>query len=886
MDENIAHFETLKQILRHARQPDRLNDHPWTKSLIVQDALEACPQLAQASPGQQLIAALAGLFPQLQPATPPRAGKRIDPRWGEFGLLAALYFTPFNHGTSFPTSLLDAWGRIDLAILHSVYGGSMEKLSEEQIKTYRLVGDEVAFGSASTLSDWHKKGLQRFTEITLNRERYLARTHAKPSSILEGEGTGTMSTSTTHRTPTIRNRRPWSTRKRIFWFSFGLLLIAAIFLGALKAWKIYDRGMLVYGDIACLQQAMKEQTDVKSLDARCSALLSQPPSSNAASKEVELFERVVPVLTASRTDLAAFKEEARPVLWLSPKLEWIPVYGSEIASAPATIELAEHALDASLLAAQAVDPLLHELGSAESQLDPAALTALLVQAGPEFDKARQELDQALEIRKTIPAEQFSPRLKGLILDELDPKLVLAKDGLSLVQSLPGLLGAGSDGPKTYLLLVQNEDELRPTGGFITATGNLVVCDGKVMRFDFESVDNDVLEDWSQPYPAAPWQLEQYMNSRVLILRDANWFSDFPTTTKWVEYLYAYSHSHSVDGVIAFDQQFLVILLRQLGPLDIDGVPYPISAENVIEYMRNAKQPPPGELMPGDWTRKAFMKKLADAVLDKLTHGNHDWPALTQAALQALAERHLLLQFDDPVVSSLIAERGWDDALRPAGGDYLMVTDTNIGFNKTNAVVDVSLTYDVDLMDPGTPGATLTLTHRNNAADNVPCVHWNTGQITGEEQYPIDRCYWSYLRVYKQADIELLAATPHAIPGDWMLLHKDVPARVDELEEEVPGVQGFGTLLVVPGGTSLSTSFQFGLPETVLSEGSTPNQYSYHLKVQKQPGTLEHPLTIRIHVPKHAVLDLVPADAIVQNNDILLKTDLRTDVEIEVVFTMR
>src|SRR3990172_4035641 len=165
MDKSAATFETLKQILRHVRNPDLLNDHPWTRSLIVQEARASAPQLTQASPGQQLVSALASLFPQLQPAGPPPGGQRLDPRWGEFGLLAALYFTPFNHGTSFPTSHLDAWGRIDPAILYFVYGKPAEALANEQIKRYQLVGADLEYGSASTLSDWHKKGLQRFSSI-------------------------------------------------------------------------------------------------------------------------------------------------------------------------------------------------------------------------------------------------------------------------------------------------------------------------------------------------------------------------------------------------------------------------------------------------------------------------------------------------------------------------------------------------------------------------------------------------------------------------------------------------------------------------------------------------------------------------------------------------
>ncbi len=489
-------------------------------------------------------------------------------------------------------------------------------------------------------------------------------------------------------------------------------------------------------------------------------------------------------------------------------------------------------------------------------------------------------------REALPLENLSPRLQTLLREELDPLLEMADEGLSLATALPSALGATGTGPKTYLLLVQNEDELRPTGGFITSVGKMVLHNGKVISLEFEAVDSNVQEDWSKPYPLAPWQLQQYMNSRVLILRDSNWFSDFPTTVLWAEYLYTYTHAHSVDGVIAFDQHFLVMLLGQLGPLEVEDAPYPLTAENIIAYMRAAKEPPPGEPRPADWYRKEFIDEIARALLVKVSAGEDlDWRALAGVLIRALGERHLLLQFDDAQLADLLAARDWDNAIRAGSGDFLMLTDTNVGFNKTNALVDMSISYDVDLTDIATPVASLIVTHRNKANPDVPCIHWNTGEITLNESYPVNRCYWNYLRVYKQQGVELLEASPHAIPGEQLLLGRGVPARVDELDEEIPGVCGFGTLLVVPGGQAWNTGFTFALPASALNDASVPGQLVYRLEVQKQPGTLANPLTVRVHLPNRAQLESVSLPAEVQDRHILIKTDLRTDVELEIVFSL-
>ncbi len=838
--------EILRDILENINEPERLNLHPWTSRSFVVEAVERNPHLRNQSPGQQLIAALGDLFSRMMPSTPPRRGKRLDTHWGEFGILAARYFAPLQFGTPVPNSMRDAWGRIDSAILYCVYGKPVEALAEEQIKLYQLVGLDLEYACASTLSDWHKKGLQRFTEFIFNREQFLSRISRTASIVSKPQITD----ATQLRVKT----------KRWLWLIVTLSLVLAIGLGALKISKIYKSGARLYQDVTQIQDLV------------------------AAPMEIKTIEAAIPILRRLQADLSSFKEEARLLLWLGPKLDWLPVYGNDLAAAPGMIELSEHLLNASIYVCDAAQPALSRFDAQGSSLDPASLTALLVQAQPSLGHAREELDRALTLRKSINVEHLSTRIHNILIDQLDPMLKLADESLSLGAALPSILGAANDGPKTYLLLVQNEDELRPTGGFITSVGNLVIYKGRIISLDFEAVDEQ--EDWSKPYPSAPWQLQEYMNSRVLILRDANWFTDFPTTVLWAEYLYAYSHSHSVDGVIAFDQHFLVMLLKQLGPLEVEGVAYPITDENVIEYMRQSKKPPTGETIPANWTRKDFIGKIAASLLKKIDAGNQDWPAIAGVLAQALDQRHLLLQFDNPVVASLTAERGWDNAVRPGTGDFLMVTDTNIGFNKTNAVVDIGLTYDIDLSDLDAPVGTLTLTHQNNADKNVPCIQWDTGKIIGEEWYPIDRCYWSYLRVYKQAGVQLLDATPHPIPSEWMIRHESIPARVDELdEEEITGVQGFGTLLVVPGGETLSTNFRFALPRTVLSFQSNSNELTFHLKVQKQPGTVENPLTIRVHFPKHAVLKSILPGAILQDDDLMLKTNLLTDVELDVVFTI-
>jgi len=371
-----------------------------------------------------------------------------------------------------------------------------------------------------------------------------------------------------------------------------------------------------------------------------------------------------------------------------------------------------------------------------------------------------------------------------------------------------------------------------------------------------------------------------MNSGVLLLRDTSWFTNYPTAALYAETLYSYVKGFSVNGEIAFDQQFLVEILQVTGSIQVAGVSYPINANNVVAYMRSAKTPTAADLASPDWNNKLFVKLIADALLEKISSGAVQPESLLTVFLEGLNEHHLLLKFDNPALTTLLADHRWDGVVRPEQGDFLMAVDTNVGFNKTNAVVTANMIYDIDLTKPAAPIGSLTVIHKNNAA-GIICKQWDKIRLPGEEDYPITDCYWNYMRIYMAGGTKLLDATPQFVPANWMLIKQDVPARVDTLDEGIPGVQTFGTLQVIPGGESVVTTFRFGLPGSIIQSGI--GRSTYHLLVQKQPGTLAEPITIRVHLPNNATVQTAPKSAIVQGQNILYQTDLQTDLELEIVY---
>jgi hypothetical protein len=179
-----------------------------------------------------------------------------------------------------------------------------------------------------------------------------------------------------------------------------------------KAWKIYERGRLVYQDVDRLREVMDTPVGIETLD------------------------RADPLVRSLQIDLRAFGNEASPLLWLSPRLAWVPLYGGDLAAAPDLLAMAEHLVDAAALSLEAARPFLSEFASPDSTLGPAGLTALLVQAQPQLLEAHEALNQAIAARSKIEVEKLSPRVQTPLVGKLDPLLGLADEGLSLASRKP------------------------------------------------------------------------------------------------------------------------------------------------------------------------------------------------------------------------------------------------------------------------------------------------------------------------------------------------------------------------------------------------------------------------------------------------------------------
>lgn len=557
-------------------------------------------------------------------------------------------------------------------------------------------------------------------------------------------------------------------------------------------------------------------------------------------------------LSGIKNDLAAIRGAVGWLFPLAPLFVGLPQIGPDIVASPAAFNMAESLVAAADLAFDAWSPAL-EMVNARSG-DSAPVTERLIEPllshRTQLAQAQVYVQQAAAQRSQIDLAKVSPRFASVLkqVDRAQPLMSLAVDG---GLALPQLLGA--NGVRSYLIVAQNADELRATGGFVSAAGRLTLDHGKIVELEF--MDSYQVDNLDKEFPQPPMALQTYMLAGYWLFRDANWSPDFPTSARQLASLYTLGQEKSVDGVIALDQAFVRDLLKATGPLELKSNPATtVSAENLTSFMRAAWTPAVGSPTDEAWlARKNFIGALAKALQMRLLNGNVNAGALGRALYNSICERHLLIYVSEPTLAQSLSRLGWDGAVQASHGDYLQVVDSNVGFNKANALITQSMRYEVAVAPDFAAHATLSIRYRHNGPpSDQPCVQRvpDYGPSISYEAL-MNQCYWNYLRLYAPKDSVLEEASRYPIAAAHLLSGKGSNGDPQILPSEA-GKDVFATFFVVEQGREREVRFRYDLPGSVLRP-LVQGAWQYSLYWQKQAGLGAILTEVSLLLPKGVTL---------------------------------
>jgi len=273
---------------------------------------------------------------------------------------------------------------------------------------------------------------------------------------------------------------------------------------------------------------------------------------------------------------------------------------------------------------------------------------------------------------------------------------------------------GDTEKRRYLLVFQNSNELRPTGGFIGSFALVDFNKGEIANFEMPADGSYNLQGQLKLSVAAPTPLR--VVSPKWQFHDANWFPDFPTSAPKLVEFYEASGGPTVDGVISVNSSLMSKLLGVTGELPIPGFDESVNSEN---FQATAERLAETDYSKTKTAPKEFLKALAPKVLESLSKLNSDQTMqVGEIFSRALSSKELQMWSRAPEEASALHEFGWDGSQTVTDGDYLAVVNANIAGGKTDGVIEERIEDETTINDDGslTKSVQLIRTHRGKKED--------------------------------------------------------------------------------------------------------------------------------------------------------------------------
>lgn len=429
------------------------------------------------------------------------------------------------------------------------------------------------------------------------------------------------------------------------------------------------------------------------------------------------------------------QKDLRALFWLKS----FPIVGGYLKDADHGVKAGIYGLEAGEILIESIEPYADLLGfKGQGSFIGGPIEERVMKAVQTLDKITPNLDKILEKMALVKAEidQIDPqkypeeyqgqkvrsRLSEtkILLDEGTVFLMSAKP---LITALPGLLGEPKE--KKYLVLFQNDKELRATGGFITAYAVFRIEHGKIFAEtsdDIYNLDNKVAKKVKPPELILKYLPLVYTWN----LRDANTSPDFKISMQNFEDIYKGAVERiKYDGIVALDTHFVVGLMKVfedvMGPLEIYGTKFtyknsPACNCPMIIYELEKFADKPVAYERG--SRKDLIGVLMKALMERgLKAPKQLWGSLGQTGLKALEEKHLLIYLHDEEAQKGLESLNFAGRINPYEGDYLHINDTNYAGAKSNMYVEPSVEQKIEIDAEGAVTKTLVLNYKNPQASS-------------------------------------------------------------------------------------------------------------------------------------------------------------------------
>lgn len=456
-----------------------------------------------------------------------------------------------------------------------------------------------------------------------------------------------------------------------------------------------------------------------------------------------------------------------------------------------------------------------------------------------------------EVRKlTDDLDATSENLNFKIkrFENLKLKLLKTKEALAqaekMLSHIDSLIGGNEE--KKYLILFQNNMEIRPGGGFIGSIGIATFSNYTLKDFSVEDVyqADGQLKEHLDP----PEAIRKYLNQPNWFLRDSNFAADFSTNFKQASiFLDKELGIKNFKGGAAITTTAINNIIKSFGEIYLPDYNENVNSDN---FYIKAQTYSEKDFFPGSTSKKNFLSSVVSALTLKL--GDAPFKDLATALKKSLDEKQIVLYLKDDAIEKDINSFGWGGkVINPTCAseitncipDSFFPIDANLGVNKANFFLSRHIDFESHVYESGEIKNTLNITFKNESDKN---------------SFP-GGIYKNYFQIFFPAKISIQEVT----------INNTLTKKYEE--KEVGEFKYFSHYIEVPPESSLKFTIKYTLGNKIQKGKNT-----YQLIVQKQIGALNNDLSLEFTFPPNIRLLNPLFPALAKRNGLIYNTSLSTD----------
>ncbi len=273
-------------------------------------------------------------------------------------------------------------------------------------------------------------------------------------------------------------------------------------------------------------------------------------------------------------------------------------------------------------------------------------------------------------------EKINQKLNKIDIKALNDVKSVLNDSFLIAQKL-------LQNDQKYLVILQNSDELRATGGFFGSFFVLESKNGQISPIEIQDVY--VPDGQFTGFIQAPPGLNEYLSSgRGLRLPDANWWPNLADSAEQILHFFETDQTTKYQGVIVINLQVVEQLLELSGAIYLPDYNTSVDSHNFAQIARADRS----EFFPGSQEKANFLNHFFKIFKLQLTQGLTKNPHASLALVQKLFQaKDIQVYSRDEEIAKIMQKYNLAGQMSNKAELYYFLVESNVGINKANRLVD-------------------------------------------------------------------------------------------------------------------------------------------------------------------------------------------------------